>query len=132
MFILRKSEQCHFPSILVDDKDPRTGQEVLTWKVTTSLNHSRGLVLRHLKVQLVTLRGKDTPLRQSGEGVLGEHRWCCGLKDLKMQRGTVKVFLETEMVVGWGRGGALGLHLKVETLKHPHLFPEPLDQLPGL
>ena len=59
------SQHCHFPGILMGHKDPRTGQKVLTWKVTTSLNHRRGLVLRHLKVQLATLRGKDTALRQS-------------------------------------------------------------------
>lgn len=85
-------------------------RKVLTWKVTTSLNNSRGLVLRDLKVWRGTLRVKDTQLRRSWRA--SRRRGCCDLKDFKMQRSMVKVFLETEGDgSGVGKGDSLGLHL---------------------
>ena len=41
VFGLRRSKHCHSQNILVDYKDRRTGQEILTWTVTISLNDSR-------------------------------------------------------------------------------------------
>lgn len=41
VFGLGKSKHSHFWNMLMDSKDHRTRQEVLTWAVTIALNNSR-------------------------------------------------------------------------------------------